>query len=100
MEVDDVEDYDYENAADKNDYCPGVEDDDYGGDFNDADNIDTSFDADSQNRFDSQGDYADQSMVDAPKMVDKAALQIGYAKTAKKVDMKRIKNVTWEILTH
>ena len=39
-------------------------------------------------------------MVDAPKMVDKAALQIGYAKTAKKVDMKRIKNVTWEILTH
>ena len=45
-----MEDYDYENAADKNDYCPGVEDDDYGGDFNDADNIDTSFDADSQNR--------------------------------------------------
>merc|ERR1712200_380911 len=34
------------------------------------------------------------------KMVDKNALQIGYAKTAKKVDMKRIKNVTWEILTH
>ena len=46
-----MEDYDYENAADKNDYCPGVEDDDYGGDFNDADNIDTSFDADSQNRY-------------------------------------------------
>ena len=32
-------------------------------------------------------------------MVDKAALQIGYAKTAKKVDMKRIKSVTWSILT-
>ncbi len=32
-------------------------------------------------------------------MVDKAALQIGYAKTAKKVDMKRIKAVTWAILT-
>ena len=39
-------------------------------------------------------------MVDAPKLVDKAALQIGYAKTAKKVDMKRIKNVCWNILTH
>ena len=38
-------------------------------------------------------------MVEAPKMVDKAALQIGYAKTAKKVDMKRIKAVTWNILT-
>eukprot|EP00088_Acartia_fossae_P028317 TRINITY_DN2909_c0_g1_i2.p1 TRINITY_DN2909_c0_g1~~TRINITY_DN2909_c0_g1_i2.p1 ORF type:complete len:622 (+),score=241.23 TRINITY_DN2909_c0_g1_i2:267-1868(+) len=100
-EVDDVEDYDYNNAADKNDYCPDVEDDDYGGDFNDApeDNIDTSFDGDSQNRFDSQ-DAGDMSMVDAPKMVDKAALQIGYAKTAKKVDMKRIKNTAWEILTN
>lgn len=32
-------------------------------------------------------------------MVDKAALQIGYAKTAKKVDMKRIKAVAWNILT-
>ena len=38
-------------------------------------------------------------MVEAPKMVDKSALQIGYAKTAKKVDMKRIKHVTWSILT-
>ena len=38
-------------------------------------------------------------MVEAPKMVDKSALLIGYAKTAKKVDMKRIKSVTWNILT-
>ena len=36
--------------------------------------------------------------MEAPKLVDKAALQIGYAKTAKKVDMKRIKAVTWSIL--
>ena len=51
MEVDDVEDYDYDNAADKNDYCPdNLEDDDYGGDDAPEDNIDTSFDADSQNR--------------------------------------------------
>jgi len=98
-EVDDVEDYDYNNAADAADYCPDVEDDDYGGDPDQAeDNIDNSFDGDMMTaRFD--GDYAD-GMVDAPKMVDKNALQIGYAKTAKKVDMKRIKNVTWEILTH
>ena len=46
-----------------------------------------------------QGDYNGEDMVEAPKMVDKAALQIGYAKTAKKVDMKRIKHVTWSILT-
>merc|ERR1711972_87269 len=34
----------------------------------------------------------------APKLVDKSALQIGYAKTAKKVDMKRLKVVAWSIL--
>ena len=26
-QVDDVEDYDYDNAADRNDYCPDVDDD-------------------------------------------------------------------------
>merc|ERR1719319_2036766 len=36
-------------------------------------------------------DFAGGNLVEAPKTVDKAALQIGYAKTAKKVDMKRIK---------
>ena len=36
--------------------------------------------------------------MEAPKLVDKTAVQIGYAKTAKKVDMKRIKAVTWSIL--
>jgi hypothetical protein len=46
-----------------------------------------------------QEDYFGENLVEAPKMVDKAALQIGYAKTAKKVDMKRIKAVTWAILT-
>ncbi len=27
MQVDDVEDYDYDNPADRNDYCPDVDDD-------------------------------------------------------------------------
>ena len=46
-----------------------------------------------------KGEYGVNDLVEAPKMVDKAALQIGYAKTAKKVDMKKIKEVTWNILT-
>merc|ERR1719296_14395 len=45
-------------------------------------------------------EFAEGNLVEAPKIVDKAALQIGYAKTAKKVDMKRIKSTTWSILTH
>ena len=49
--------------------------------------------------FFNKGEYGVNDLVEAPKMVDKAALQIGYAKTAKKVDMKKIKEVTWNILT-
>merc|ERR1719384_2311218 len=44
-------------------------------------------------------DFAGENLVEAPKTVDRAALQIGYAKTAKKVDMKRIKEASWRILT-
>jgi len=44
-------------------------------------------------------EYGGENLVEAPKTVDRAALQIGYAKTAKKVDMKRIKEASWRILT-
>lgn len=105
-QVDDVDDYNYDNPADKDDYCPDVDDDQdaYGG----GDSIsgqDTAFDASLNGATQStatlpstQDEYAGE-MVEAPKMVDKSALLIGYAKTAKKVDMKRIKSVTWNILT-
>jgi len=105
-QVDDVDDYNYDNPADKDDYCPDVDDDQdaYGGDLSGAQ--DTAIDGDAMETTNisgttctaSQDDYGGE-MVEAPKMVDKAALHIGYAKTAKKVDMKRIKSVTWSILT-
>ncbi|XP_023323672.1 condensin complex subunit 2 isoform X2 [Eurytemora carolleeae] len=103
MQVDDVEDYDYDNPADRNDYCPDVDDDQdaYGGDYVSGGEtmLGSSLEPNSQSDLVSQGEYGADDLVEAPKMVDKAALQIGYAKTAKKVDMKRIKAVTWNILT-
>jgi len=100
-QVDDVEDYDYDNPADRDDYCPDVDDDQdaYGGQSSLLNNSHETDSQSSLSRLDTQGDYAGDDLVEAPKMVDKAALQIGYAKTAKKVDMKRIKSVTWSILT-
>jgi len=104
-EVDDVEDYDYDNPADNEGYCPDIDDeqDAYGDaiDDNSQPNLGSSMLCGDQEVPESQalGDFVGDNLVAAPKMVDKAALQIGYAKTAKKVDMKRIKHVAWSILT-
>merc|ERR1719422_957255 len=103
-EVDDVEDYDYDNAADNDGYCPDIDDeqDAYGDGMDDPmqTNLGSSMIEGDQEVPSSQvADFAGENLVEAPKMVDKAALQIGYAKTAKKVDMKRIKRVAWSILT-
>jgi len=103
-EVDDVDDYDYDNAADNEGYCPDIDDeqDAYGDPLDDPSqpNLGSSMLEGDQEVPESQvADFAGENLVEAPKMVDKAALQIGYAKTAKKVDMKRIKKVAWSILT-
>jgi len=102
LQVDDaVEDYDYDNAADNEDYCPDMEDDEdaYGGDVDAPMDDEVVMNGDDIPETQEE-EFAEGNLVEAPKIVDKAALQIGYAKTAKKVDMKRIKSTTWSILTH
>merc|ERR1712055_693543 len=103
-EVDDVEDYDYDNAADNDGYCPDIDDeqDAYGHAMDDPQQTilgSSMMEGDQEVPSSQVADFAGENLVEAPKMVDKAALQIGYAKTAKKVDMKRIKSVAWNILT-
>jgi len=103
LQVDEaVPDYDYDNAADNEDYCPDIDDDDdaYGGDIDAPVVDDVTGGLGDSDLPASQEDFAGGNLVEAPKLVDKAALQIGYAKTAKKVDMKKIKGTTWAILTH
>ena len=83
--VDDgVEDYNYENAADKEDYCPdSQEPGGYGDDY--GDDQDQNFGDGELGEQDGpdpavlgEGDaFAGDNLVEAPKIVDKAALHIG-----------------------
>ena len=77
-----VEDYNYDNAADQEGYCPDVDDHDaYGGDDNLETMTQTVLEAGDQEVPDlttMSGElYAADNLVEAPKLVDKAALQIG-----------------------
>merc|ERR1719234_1697250 len=84
-EVDDVEDYDYDNAADNDGYCPDIDDeqDAYGDAMEDPQQTilgSSIMEGDQEVPSSQVADFAGENLVEAPKMVDKAALQIGYAK--------------------
>jgi len=98
VEVDaDVGDYDYDNAGDNDGYCPDI--DGQEDDYDDGEMVPGNAEEVADRLSMEAGDYGGDNLVEAPKTVDRAALQIGYAKTAKKVDMKRIKETSWRILT-
>ncbi|KAK3096126.1 hypothetical protein FSP39_023492 [Pinctada imbricata] len=103
---DDIENYDYENTNDRENFCPkeGVEmdNDDDGGDF------DFNFTQAGENCSQESNDFtqADATMnntilgdklVSQPNKV--AKIDIDYAKTAKKLDVKKLKGVIWNLLT-
>jgi len=111
---DTVGDYNFDNPNDTRDFCPNVDageddgdggegmDDDDGGDmfggFNDGGFDDaTVFPTQTQTQ-DPNADPNSQgfTMVQAPNRVEK--IQIGYAKQAKKMDMRRLKTVEWKIM--
>ena len=93
---DTVGDYDFDNPNDTAEFCPNVDgdedenagmadmDDDMGGGFEDA------------TVFPTQTQPDNFTMVQAPNRVDK--VQIGYAKQAKKMDMRKLKTIEWKIL--
>ena len=75
----DVEDYDYDNAGDAGDYCPGIEgqEDAYGDGEERAGEglgVDEALSTTGEER---PGEYGGENLVEAPKTVDRAALQIG-----------------------
>ena len=97
----DVADYDFDNLNDSQNFCPaeGLNPDDAddatggGGEFTGvfsqtvmAPNEETT----------EGGEGGAMALVSAPNKVEK--IQIGYAKTAKKVDMRKLKSVEWSIL--
>uniref|UniRef100_A0A4W5RGH3 Condensin complex subunit 2 n=1 Tax=Hucho hucho TaxID=62062 RepID=A0A4W5RGH3_9TELE len=98
-----IGDYDYNNANDTANFCPGLQggesDDDGEGFSGGTDDIQPSVDgnpASSQDQ-DDVSTYGEDNLVPEPYRVNK--IEINYAKTAKKMDMKRLKNTMWNLLT-
>jgi len=91
--VDDtVRDYDYDNPNDSQNFCPDLPADEQTG-YQSATTMATAGD---ENVLGGSGIEGDIGLVAAPNKVEK--IQIGYAKLAKKIDMRKLKHVEWEIL--
>uniref|UniRef100_H3DNF7 Condensin complex subunit 2 n=1 Tax=Tetraodon nigroviridis TaxID=99883 RepID=H3DNF7_TETNG len=97
-----IGDYDYNNANDTANFCPGVQagdsDDDAEG-FPGSDDTPPSGDGVPPPSQDLEGvsTYGEDDLVPEPHRVNK--IEINYAKTAKKMDMKRLKSSMWTLLT-
>ncbi|XP_051806642.1 condensin complex subunit 2 isoform X2 [Acanthochromis polyacanthus] len=98
-----IGDYDYNNANDTANFCPGLQggdsdDDDVEG-FTSSDDTQPSGDCiplPSQD-LESISTYGEEDLVPEPHRVN--TIEINYAKTAKKMDMKKLKNSMWTLLT-
>uniref|UniRef100_A0A3P8NU97 Condensin complex subunit 2 n=1 Tax=Astatotilapia calliptera TaxID=8154 RepID=A0A3P8NU97_ASTCA len=96
-----IGDYDYNNANDTANFCPGLQggdsDDDVEG-FAGSDDTQPSSDSMPLPSQDLEGvsTYGEEDLVPEPHRVNK--IEINYAKTAKKMDMKRLKNSMWTLL--
>ncbi|CAB1432102.1 unnamed protein product [Pleuronectes platessa] len=97
-----IGDYDYNNANDTANFCPGLQ----GGDSDDdvegfAGSDDTQPSSDSlpppSQDLENISTYGEEDLVPEPHRVNK--IEINYAKTAKKMDMKRLKTSMWTLLT-
>ncbi|XP_064792471.1 condensin complex subunit 2-like [Oncorhynchus masou masou] len=100
VELEGIGDYDYNNANDTANFCPGLQ----GGDSDDgfsrgADDTQPSADSNlaSSQDHDDVSTYGEDDLVPEPHRVNK--IEINFAKTAKKMDMKRLKNIMWNLLT-
>ncbi|XP_017654810.1 condensin complex subunit 2 [Nannospalax galili] len=110
-----IEDYDYNNPNDTSNFCPGLQAVD--SDYEESDDLFTgpvgTFDLTSDpchtpktaqengHTPESQGleitTYGESNLVAEPQKVNK--IEIHYAKTAKKMDMKKLKQNMWSLLT-
>lgn len=94
-----IGDYDYNNANDTANFCPalqGGDSDDDGEGFTGSDGTPPSG---SSLPVPAEGvsTYGEEDLVPEPHRVNK--IEINYSKTAKKMDMKRLKNSMWGLLT-
>ncbi|XP_008566128.1 PREDICTED: condensin complex subunit 2 [Galeopterus variegatus] len=110
----DIEDYNYNNPNDTSNFCPGLQDAD--SDYDKSDDLFvgpvgtfdlTSYPCHSPKTTQENGTpevhgldittYGESNLVAEPHKVNK--IEIHYAKTAKKMDMKKLKQSMWNLLT-
>ncbi|XP_022522586.2 condensin complex subunit 2 [Astyanax mexicanus] len=98
--TEEIGEYDYNNANDTANFCPGLQ----AGDSDDeaegfAGTDDSPPIEDRLNAFDPDGvsTYGEDCLVPEPHKVN--IIEINYARTAKKMDMKRLKTSMWSLLT-
>ncbi|NWT06540.1 CND2 protein, partial [Mionectes macconnelli] len=99
----DIGDYDYNNPNDTSNFCPALQVSD-----SDDDNDPSEFLAQTE-EFNPQGlqlsrvlsvdvtTYGELNLVAEPQKINKIAIQ--YAKNAEKMDMRRLKETMWQLLT-
>ncbi|XP_061762968.1 condensin complex subunit 2 isoform X1 [Nerophis ophidion] len=94
-----IGDYDYNNPNDTANFCPGLQtgdsDDDVEG-FPDSDDTQPSGESFPPPSQDGVSTYGEDDLVPEPHKVNK--IEINYCKTAKKMDMKRLKSSMWTLL--
>ncbi|XP_053727161.1 condensin complex subunit 2 isoform X2 [Synchiropus splendidus] len=94
-----IGDYDYNNPNDTANFCPGLQggdsDEDVEGFTGSDDTPGDGIPLPSQDE--DVSTYGGEDLVPEPHRVNK--IEINYAKTAKKMDMKRLKNNMWTLLT-
>ncbi|KAG9488852.1 hypothetical protein GDO78_005053 [Eleutherodactylus coqui] len=97
-EQEDIGEYDYNNPNDTSNFCPALQaDDDYDEDgaFMEANDDFTVCNGPSENGLNLDGEY---NLIAEPQKVNR--IEINYAKTAKKMDMKHLKTSMWGLLTN
>lgn len=97
-----IGDYDYNNANDTANFCPGLQggdSDDEAEGFTGSDDAPPSGEGGSGLSQDPEGVsvYREDDLVPEPHRVKK--IELNYVKTAKKMDMKRLKSSMWTLLT-
>ncbi|XP_078095621.1 condensin complex subunit 2 isoform X2 [Mustelus asterias] len=100
-----IGEYDYNNPNDTSNFCPGIQpdsDDEHDGFVAANDPFDAALEQD-ENGLELNGKglnittYGGENLVAEPQKVNKILLN--YSKTAKKMDVKRLKQNMWELLT-
>ncbi|KAL2092459.1 hypothetical protein ACEWY4_012257 [Coilia grayii] len=97
-----IGEYDYNNPNDTANFCPGVgggDSDDDADEYGALQDSQPSVDDISQSSpgQDDVSTYGEDNLVPEPHKVN--TIEINYAKTAKKMDMKRLKTTMWGLLT-